>query len=206
MASILVVCTGNICRSPLAEGFLRELFAKRAGDPRIDVASSGTWGWEGSAAVPESVAVAAERDIDISKHTARRLVPEQILKADLILGMTCEHREAVESMVPDAAARAFTLKELVRLLENLAAPSPGDTRVTPARLAERVLEADALRQGGFEGLPGDLDIVDPLGLPMATFRAVSWEIGEFCSRLVDGLFGKAPAAAAAPVATEEPSS
>jgi hypothetical protein len=78
--------------------------------------------------------------------------------------------------------------------------------VTPETLAARVREANDIRRSGFDGLPGDLDVVDPLGLPMATFRAVAWEIGEFCSRLVGGLFGKAPATTTAPVATEEPSS
>jgi hypothetical protein len=85
-------------------------------------------------------------------------------------------------------------------------PPADGTPVTPETLAARVREADAIRRTGFEGLPGDLDVVDPLGLPMATFRAVAWEIGEFCSRLVGGLFGNAPAATTAPVTTEESSS
>ncbi|MCJ7832119.1 MAG: low molecular weight protein arginine phosphatase, partial [Actinobacteria bacterium] len=110
MASILVVCTGNICRSPLAEGFLKRVLEARFGQAAPDVASAGTIGWEGSSAVSESIEAAAERNTDIRSHSARRLEPEQIIPAALILGMTTEHREAVASMVPQAAGRAFSLK------------------------------------------------------------------------------------------------
>lgn len=203
MASILVVCTGNICRSPIAEGFLRQRFRERGADPRIDVASCGTWGWEGSGAVPESVAVAEESEIDISGHVARRLVPDQILEADLVVGMTAEHRDAAMSMVPEASGKIFTLKEMVRLVEKL--PDPPTRDASPDELVARVREADVLRRSGFEGLPGDEDVIDPLGLPIATFRAVAWEIGEFSRRLVDGLFETVPTAESPqPLATEEP--
>jgi protein-tyrosine-phosphatase len=175
----------------MAEGFLRELLERRAGDPRVSVTSAGTIGWEGSAPVPEAVVVAAERGIDISTHVARRLDPGQIAQADLVVGMTGEHRDESVALLPEAASKAFTLKEVVRLLEN--SPFATDGSVSPEWLAERVADSNRLRAEGFRGLPEDEDVIDPLGMPVDTFRAVAWEIGEYCQRLCTGLFGKAPA-------------
>ena len=60
MTSILVVCTGNICRSPIAEGMLRNAIAARFGEAAPDVSSAGTWGVEGAEATPDAVRAAAE--------------------------------------------------------------------------------------------------------------------------------------------------
>lgn len=193
-ASILVICTGNVCRSPIAEGFLAAFLRERFGDLAPEVDSSGTSGWEGSRAMPESVQAAAERDIDISAHVARRLTRGQVEDADLVLAMAGEHRDAVARAVPEAAAKSFTLKELVRLLEALPAP---DGQLGPEELASRVAEAARLRRGGFEGNLSDEDVVDPLGLPVESYRAIAWELEEWCRRLADGLFGRATVEAAA---------
>src|SRR5262245_12827780 len=187
MASILVVCTGNVCRSPIAEGLLRAAFETRLGTDAPAVSSAGTMGWSGSSAVPNSVDAAAERGVDISDHRARELSVRDIGAATLILGMSREHAEEVVAWAPDAASRTFTLKELVRLLEALPPGSEGD-------LASRVAAADALRSSGFSGNPDDEDVADPLGMPLESFRAVTWELDEWCARLVDGLFGLADAA------------
>jgi len=189
MASILVVCTGNICRSPLAEGFLRRALEERFGQAAPDVASAGTIGWEGSAAVAESIEAAAERNTDIRSHAARRLEPEQIIPASLILGMTTEHRDSVAAMVPQAADRAFSLKEMVRILDDLPPVGPAESPIEA--ITNRVAQAAAHRRDGFTGNPHDEDIVDPLGMPAETFRAVAWEIDTLCADLVRGLFGEA---------------
>jgi protein-tyrosine phosphatase len=193
MASILVVCTGNICRSPMAEGFLRRSLASRGATP-IDLTSAGTHGWDGSGATPESVEAAAERGADISAHQARRLDTDLLESADLVLAMSAEHRDAATALAPAAAPRAFTLKELVRLLEALPRDDWGGGDPAPVLLG-RVEAAEALRRSGFTGSPLDVDIVDPLGLGLESYRAVAWEVDEWCSRLVDGLFGKAKAPA-----------
>ena len=73
MTSILVICTGNICRSPISEGLLRNALQRRFGPAAPDVSSAGTSGLEGSGAMPESVQAAAELGVDISSHVARRL-------------------------------------------------------------------------------------------------------------------------------------
>jgi protein-tyrosine phosphatase len=193
MASILVVCTGNICRSPMAEGFLRRRL--EAEGEHVEVSSAGTSGWDGSPAMPESIDAADGRDTDISEHRARRLSRGMVESADLILGMTAEHRDRAGWMVPEAASRSFTLKELVRLLEAL----PPEV-VDGAGLPERIAAADELRGSGFAGNPKDEDVIDPLGLPASTYRAVAWELDDWSERLVRGLLGRAeePAGSRAP--------
>lgn len=194
MPSILVICTGNICRSPMAEGFLRTTLRRRFGDRAPTVASAGTTGWEGSGAMPESVEAAEERGVDISGHVARRLTRGDVFDADVVVAMAAEHRDAVSRAMPEAADRTFTLKELVRLLEALPPPTGP---LGPDDLPDRVAGAEEVRRGGFHGNPHDEDIVDPLGLPLESYRAIAWELDEWTARLAQSLYGSAPAAAAA---------
>jgi protein-tyrosine-phosphatase len=165
--------------------------ASATGEP-IRVSSAGTSGWDGSPATDEAIQAAADRTTDIGEHRARRLKARHIEEADLILGMTTEHRDTAIQLVPTAAARTFTLKELVQLLEALPVPDNTDEAAEPSaeRLRARVAEADALRLDGFEGNRFDLDVVDPIGLSIDTYRAVAWELDDLVGRLVDGLFGK----------------
>jgi len=195
MASILVVCTGNVCRSPIAEGVLRSLLEDRFGDRSPSVASAGTAGWAGSPADPGSVAAAAELGVDISEHRGRLLTPAQLDESALVLAMAAEHRTAVGRSRPEVGDRTFTLKELVRLLERL--PVPVGTGVPDDALATRAVEANTLRRNGFKGNRRDEDVEDPLGLPLPAFRAVAIEIEEWCGRLARGLFGPVPARAEA---------
>lgn len=186
MASVLVVCTGNVCRSPMAEGLLRSALEDRLGDRAPAVRSAGTVGWEGAPAMPESIQAAKERGVDISDHVVRRLSGPMVVEADLVLVMAEEHREAVADLLLKAPIKTFTLKELVRLLEALPPAPPGPPDEV---LRERVLEAHRLRRSGFQGNPFDQDIADPLGMPLASYRAVVWELEEWCRRLVGGLYG-----------------
>jgi len=192
MASILVVCSGNICRSPVAEGLLRRGVQRRFGADAPEVSSAGTIGLEGSPATSESVQAAAERGVDISAHVARRLTDAMVQEADLVVCMAAEHRAAIEQRVPSAIDRSFTLKELTRLLDDdtPTSPQPLDT------LATRAGQAAAGRRTGRSANPYDEDIVDPLGMPLETYRAIAWELDEWIERLLGGLFG--PVAAVVP--------
>jgi len=183
MTRVLVVCTGNVCRSPIAEGLLRAAFAERMGPDAPEVASAGTMGWTGSGADPSSILAAAERGVDISGHRAREVSDEDVARADLVVAMAPEHARAFAG---EADSRTFTLKELVRLLEAL----PETEGASLGRLSERIAEADRLRQAGFEGDPRDEEIGDPLGMPLDAFRAVAAELDAWCSRLADGLVGR----------------
>lgn len=177
-----MVCTGNVCRSPIAEGLLRAAFAERMGPDAPEVTSAGTMGWTGSGADPSSIRAAAERGVDISSHRAREVSEEDVARADVVVAMAPEHARA---FTREAGSRIFTLKELVRLLEAL----PETEGASLGRLPERIAEADRLRRGGFEGDPWDEGIDDPLGMPLDSFRAVAAELDAWCSRLADGLVG-----------------
>lgn len=186
MTSILVVCTGNICRSPIAEGLLRDALVARFGTDAPTVSSAGTFGMEGSGARPESVRAAAERGTDIAGHVAREITGAMVEHATLVVTMAGEHRDAIARSSLDTEHKTFTLKELVRLLESLPPVEPG---LAPDALGARVADAEAKRETGFAGNPHDLDVADPLGMPIDSYRAIAWELDEWIGRLVDGLYG-----------------
>ncbi len=192
MTSILVVCTGNICRSPIAEGMLRDALAARFGDRAPEVSSAGTWGVQGAPPTAEAVRAAGERGFDIAAHRARRLSQVPATDAGLVIAMASEHRDILADEM-GVGERVFTLKELVRLLESLPPVPPG---AGPGSLSSRVEQAHAARQAGFVGNPLDDDVADPIGMPLLTYRATAWELDEWVGRLVDGLYGAAPMAAA----------
>jgi protein-tyrosine-phosphatase len=98
---ILFVCTGNTCRSPLAEAIARRILAD-AGKDNVIVESAGTNAWDGAPASDEALLVGVERNIDLSGHRSRRLTPEMIERADLVLVMSPEHLTRVREMDPTA--------------------------------------------------------------------------------------------------------
>ncbi len=175
MSGILVVCTGNVCRSPMAEGFLRAALVDRLGEAAPTVTSAGTAGWDGSGAMHESIRSAGERGVEIGTHFARRLTDAMLDEADLIVCMARDHREGIVRTRPDLAAKTFTIKELVRLLE--ASPSRGS-------VAERVAAAAASRNGSDRT---DEDVRDPLGDPIDGYRQVAAELHDLSYRLAAAL-------------------
>jgi protein-tyrosine phosphatase len=187
VALILAVCTGNICRSPMAEGFLSGMLAAR-GVEGVHVASCGVNGLEDSPAMPEGVQAMIENGVDISGHRARRLTAPMIREADLVLTMASEHRDTIAAQIDGAARRTFTLKEFARLLDQVpgrpAPASDGDDR----QLAEAVAAAADLRVSGAVPPSRDEDVADPLGLGVEAYRATAWEIGQLCDRVVAGVF------------------
>jgi ribose 5-phosphate isomerase B len=109
MKTILFVCTGNICRSPMAEGLFRHLTGKMGGKYRAS--SAGVGAVDGMPPSTHAVAAVKELGIDISHHRSRALTAAQVRAADLILGMTHGHAHAVALMHPQAAEKTFVLRE-----------------------------------------------------------------------------------------------
>jgi protein-tyrosine phosphatase len=170
----------------MAEGFIRRQLADR-GVEGVEVESAGVSGWDESPATEEAVEALRELDIDISEHLARRLTSRLVEAADLVVAMADEHREAVSRVVPSAAPRTFTLKELVRLLESDG--EPGEGSPPDQRIRAGVERAEARRARGDQA-PGDEDVGDPLGLGLEAYRATAWELEELSARLVAGLLGR----------------
>lgn len=109
MTRILIVCTGNVCRSPMAEGVLRSLVAREAWGDRVDVRSAGTWAAPGAAASANAVKVAGSAGVDIENHRSTPLTRSLIQGADLILCMEPAHVEEIVHADPAAAAKTFLL-------------------------------------------------------------------------------------------------
>ena len=98
---IVLVCTGNTCRSPLAEALLRRELAAR-GRTELPVTSAGTGAWEGAPASEGAYLVALEHGLDLSSHRARLLGPGFVGEGDLILAMARHHRARILELSPDA--------------------------------------------------------------------------------------------------------
>jgi protein-tyrosine phosphatase len=104
---VLLVCVGNVCRSPMAAALLTRDLASRL--PRITVASAGLAALVGQPADPIAVTLLAERGLDISAHRAQQLTPELAHIFDLILVMEERHQRGVEQIFPAARGRVHRL-------------------------------------------------------------------------------------------------
>lgn len=114
--NILFVCTGNTCRSPIAEGVCKRMLAERFGCaveelPRhgVLVGSAGTAGSSGGRVSPEAVEVCRKHDINISEHTSRGLTAEFLNPADYIFAMARHHLDSIRSIAPAVAGKAVLL-------------------------------------------------------------------------------------------------
>jgi protein-tyrosine-phosphatase len=94
---IVFVCTGNTCRSPTAEGLLREALAARGID-QVTVASAGTGAWDGAPASEGAYLVGLEHGLDLSEHRARLLTRDMVREADLVLTMSGHHLARVAEL------------------------------------------------------------------------------------------------------------
>ena len=94
---LLFVCTGNTCRSPMAESIARRLIAERA-IAGIEVSSAGTSAWPDSPASDGAMLVAMEHGGDLGDHRARQLSPEMVAAADLVLAMGPHHLERAAAL------------------------------------------------------------------------------------------------------------
>lgn len=108
--SVLFVCTGNSCRSVMAEGLLKKRL-KETGKDHIEVWSAGVAAFGGLPPTEETIEVMKESGADISGHRTRALTADMIRRADLILVMEPSHKEAVVRAVPAAARKTYLLKE-----------------------------------------------------------------------------------------------
>ncbi|MEE8431637.1 MAG: hypothetical protein V3S16_10335 [Candidatus Desulfatibia sp.] len=108
MLNIIFVCTGNICRSPMAEGFLRHKWQEMRRQD-LKVSSMGTHGLDDSPPEEHAQAVCEEHGCDISSHRSRSLIGDELQKADLIFCMEPVHKKFVQTFFPWYRERIFLL-------------------------------------------------------------------------------------------------
>jgi len=170
--TILTVCTGNICRSPLAEYYLKSRLAELDG---VRVHSAGTMANDGDRAPAQAQALAERYGVDISGHRATYLGEPQLRGSQLVLALAREHRSAVVRAVPRASRTAFTLREFARLAAGLTDADlreisllPADD--VPARLSALVALVAARRGIVAPAASADDDeVIDPYKRSDATY-------------------------------------
>ncbi|WP_328788707.1 MULTISPECIES: arsenate reductase/protein-tyrosine-phosphatase family protein [unclassified Streptomyces] len=190
---ILHVSTGNVCRSPITERLTRHALSHRLGGPvtgDLIVESAGTWGHEGAPMEANAAAVLADFGADASGFTGRELLDEHVIRADLVLTATRDHRAQVISMGHSAGLRTFTLKEftrLVRAIDPATLPPLDDGMAERARALVRA--AAALRGWLLAPSPDADEVYDPYGAPITFFRSIGDEINQALDPVVTALTG-----------------
>ena len=181
--TVLHVCMGNICRSPMAERLLARAVRERAGDADgaqlLRSVSAGTGGWhEGEQMNPPAARLVRARRGSDENFLARKLRGDFIDEADLILTSTADQYDYVVALRPDAASRTFVLGEFGRLLGavDTAALPPAEPKPDTVHVrGTAIVEAVAGLRGSEAPQPGD-DLDDPWGRGDQTFQRVADEI------------------------------
>lgn len=178
---VLVVCTGNICRSPFAERLLRARLDQQFGPEAkaVEVSSAGTGALVGEPMMRESAETLRRYGGDPERFLARDLTVEQIAAADLVLGLARSHRSAAITMLPRASAKTVTLREYARLLSGV---SRADLAASGTDLVDRfrAVTSAAFSRRGFAPPKNasDDDVPDPFGGPMAAYEKAAVSIDQ----------------------------
>lgn len=173
---ILTVCTGNVCRSPMAEALLRRELALQGVEATV---SSAGLLRPGMAAADEVIELMDARDLDLRTHQSQPITPELLAPMDLVIGMAREHVREVVLMQPALFSRTFTLKELVWRGREVGPRQADESfpgwlgRLAPDRRPTEIL-----------GSSDDDDIEDPIGRRFAVFKKVAAEIETLTSEFV----------------------
>ena len=172
MNKILVVCTANLVRSPFTAAIL-----VRATEGKWEVDSAGLAAVDGEK-VPLPVLQDVRRYVvELSKHRARRLTMDDVRASTVILGMTEAHRDALQTMLPSATPRIFTVPEFVRLAEATPPLSEFDGQL------RRFVEAAHQHRPKVEASPVPEDVADPLGESSARTRECIDHLADLVDRL-----------------------
>lgn len=178
---VLIVCTANLCRSPMAQFMLVKALA---GDPvlaaawRID--SAGTHASEGFRMHPLAESVLSERNVAYGPFHTQRLDVEAINASDLILTATREHRRWAVGLVPSSVRRTLTIRQMGRL----AMASPGLFASGPDRGARLLANLPVARSVAVPVQPEDDDLADPMGGRIAAFRRCADVIEQSIAHIV----------------------
>ena len=115
--SILFVCTGNICRSPLAEAQLRDFARKQGVEQRLEISSAGTHAWDGNCATGEALQAGQLWNLDLSSHRAREVRRSIMNESDYVLAMTQRHYQWLRRKFPEQENKIYLALLFPRRLE-----------------------------------------------------------------------------------------
>lgn len=174
--SVLVICTGNICRSAVGEAIL----AERLADLGVGVSSAGTQAAVDRPAPSESVEFVRRVLGTELEHVGRQLDKATAEAADLLITMTTEQRSYVAKLAPRTVRRVFTLVELASVLELL----EEDARFSSVK--ELALAASRLRTQVLDDAR-DLDIPDPYGGPAEGYETAFTQVVELSEQVSEAL-------------------
>lgn len=194
---VLVVCTGNVCRSPQAAQLLQTTIDQAGESWRsaVLITSAGTRALEGSPMDEQAAALTVRLGAHATDHAARQLTPEMIEEADLVLAMAREHRSEVVRAAPRASRKAFLLTEFADLLEGVERASANQFQPLPAPDSGAGVPAlaDQLRQGvqraaAQRGMkpprhPDTVDVLDPYGHAPKVYRESAEQVRESLERI-----------------------
>lgn len=189
MTRILIVCTGNTCRSPMAHAMLADLAARRG--KAIEVRSAGVATMNGLPASPHAATALRKRNLDVP-GTSTALTVGEVRWADLILTLSTSHKRAIVQQYPDAIAKTFTLKEYA--LEG----DPGMDDVAEAEslytewqvrqaLGQQLTAAEQARLFELQRRIPNFDIADPFGGSLALYEQCADEIEDALLAIVEKL-------------------
>jgi len=176
-AEVLVVCTANVCRSPMAEALLTRRMSALGSD--TTVRSAGMLG-DGHPPDPEMVSAMAVYGLDVSSHRSRRVTPEDLERADLTLAMARENLRHAVVTAPSVWSQAFTLRELVRRGATAGRRSPGESLADWLARVHEGRERAALL-----GDSPDDDVADPTGGSRQRYSQTVVVLSGLLDRLVD---------------------
>ena len=126
MPNILIVCTANICRSPMGEAILKKLVSERPDADQWQIESAGTWAMDGSGPAILSKFVMEQMGMDISAHRSQPINLKMLQNFDLILTMEDEHKKWLKAQYGEFADRIYMLSEMIGEYEDIPDPIGGE--------------------------------------------------------------------------------
>jgi protein-tyrosine phosphatase len=148
-STILFVCAGNICRSPMAEGMLKAMLHTDRHDALYRVRSAGTWTQDGLRASPLAAEAMEKVGIDIADHRTHHLTAQDMAAASMVIVMTRGHSEALRAEFPEARHKIVLLSELAGETHDVSDPYGSDS-LEPYR--QCASEIDRLLTAGYPRL------------------------------------------------------
>ena len=155
--TILFVCTGNTCRSAMAEGIFKKMLKERTeDDTRFNIISAGIFALQGMRPTSEAIKVMVEQGVDISRQITTQVQEDLVKKADIILVMSNTHKDYIRTKFTFAQDKIYLIKEFAQIGE--------------FKSIQKTYE--------------NYEIVDPLGRPIEFYRIVARELKENLEKIL----------------------